>query len=117
MTGRAQLNESRSVTLATVSGVVTGTVSIGPGDVRGPANWEITGVLIKTSRPGVAPIPLAQTYKDYVSEGSSQGFTYDGSFSPGSGSCVLVRGQVFIVVWTGGQAGDLATVTLTGEKY
>lgn len=117
MSGRPQLNESRTVALATVSGTVTGRIEFGPGDVRGPANWHITGIQVKTNRPGVAPIPRANVYKDYVSDGSQQGFTYDGSFSPGSGECDLTRGNTLIVIWTGGQAGDLATVTITGEKW
>jgi hypothetical protein len=94
-----------------------GTVSVGPDAARGPANWRVNGVILQTTRPGVAPIPRAQVYLDDQTAGQSQGLSYDGSFAQGSCDITLTRGQKLICTWTGGQAGDVATMTLTGEKW
>lgn len=94
-----------------------GTVSVGPDQSRGPANWRVTGVILQTTRPGVAPIPRAQVYLDDQVPAQSQGLSYDGSFAQGSCDIPLGRGQKLICAWSGGQSGDVATMTLTGEKW
>jgi hypothetical protein len=112
------LSAAGSVTLATVSGTVTGSVTLGPGqnNDRGPATWNVTGVIVKTTRPGTAPIPRVEVFLDTTDSGNSQGVTYDGSFSQGPCDIKLVRGQKLIAVWTGGTAGDIATMVLSGTK-
>lgn len=113
--GRAyRLNAADVVTLDAAG---DGTGHIGPDAVRGPANWRVTGVILKTSRPGQAPIPRAEVYVDRISPECLQGITYDGSFAPGRCNFTIARGQSVIVVWTGGQAGDTASATITGEKW
>lgn len=102
---------------ATLDASGDGTATIGPSGVRGPANWQVTGVILKTSRPGEAPVPRAEVYIDRVSPECLQGITYDGSFAPGRCNFTITRGQVVIVVWSGGQLADEASVTLTGEKW
>lgn len=111
---RYRLNVADTVTLDAAGG---GTVRIGPDGVKGPANWQVTGVILKTSRPGEAPVPRAEVYLDRISPECLQGITYDGSFAPGRCNFTIARGQVVIVVWSAGQTGDTASVTLTGEKW
>jgi hypothetical protein len=112
------LGTSGNVTLATVAGTVTGSVTLGPGlnGDRGPAHWHVTGVITKTNRPGVAPIPRVEVFLDTTDTGNSQGVTYDGSFNQGGCDIPLGRGQKLIAVWTGGTAGDIATLVLSGTK-
>lgn len=105
-----QLGISRSVTLTSVGGVVTGTVSLGPDDQRALATWVVDTIICKTSRPGKAPVPRVAVDLD----GTDQFLDYDGSYKQASGTATLTRGQKLNVVWTGGQAGDVATVTITG---
>jgi hypothetical protein len=105
---------SKSVTLG-ASG--SGSVTLGPDAGRGPATWHVDGVIIQTTRPGVAPIPRAQVYLGNAVAGNSQGLSYDGSFAQGSCDLTLARGETLTCQWTGGQAGDVATMTLTGEKW
>lgn len=93
----------------------SGRVQLGP-DV-GPPNWEVTSVIVQTNRPGAAPVPRVQLYLDSVDPTNSLGLRYDGSFGQASGSQELVRGQHIIAVWTGGQVGDLATLTINGERW
>lgn len=107
------LSESASVTLDANG---NGTAGLGPDSARGPATWDVSTVVIQTSRPAQAPIPRAQLYLDQVSPSQSQGLTYDGSFSQGGGSLTVTRGSTLYCVWTGGQAGDVATFTVTGTK-
>lgn len=111
---RYRFATGRNTTLDASGG---GTLTVGPSDVRGPATWDVDGVILRTSRPGQAPIPRAEVYVDRIAPDSLQGITYDGSFAPGTCTFTITRGQRVIVVWTGGQAGDDASVSLTGWKY
>jgi hypothetical protein len=115
-------NEARRQALTVGGGAVldasgNGTVELGPDSARGPATWHVDGVILQTDRPGQAPIPRAVVYLDNVAAERSQGLSYDGSFAQGRCDLTLTRGQKLIVQWTGGQAGDSASVTLTGEKW
>lgn len=111
---RYRLNAAKTTTLDGSGG---GRVTLGPDGVKGPANWQVSGVILKTDRPGEAPVPRAEVYIDRVSPECLQGITYDGSFATGRCDFGIARGQTVIVVWAGGQAGDEASVTITGEKW
>lgn len=111
---RYRLNAADTVALDATG---AGTARLGPSGVRGPANWQVTGVILKTDRPGEAPVPRAEVYIDRISPECLQGITYDGSFAPGRCNFTIARGQTVIVVWSGGQNGDEASVTVTGEKW
>lgn len=106
------LRIGRTVTLD-ASGA--GEIRVGP-DVKGPPTWHVTGLILKTTRPGEAPVPRAEVYVDSEDAGGREGLTYDGSFASGRAEITLVRGQELIVQWTGGQVGDVASLTVTGEK-
>lgn len=111
---RTTLNAGKVVTLNAAGG---GTIELGPDAGRGPANWRVDGVILQTSRPGVAPIPRAVVYLDDPVAANTQGLSYDGSFAQGSCDITLTRGQKLVCVWAGGQSGDVASLTLTGEKW
>lgn len=93
-----------------------GTAEIGPGS-QGPATWHVTGVIVQTDRPGKAPIPRVQVWLDQTNAAGVQGLTYDGSFAQGHSDVTMTRGQKLIATWTGGQPGDIASLTVTGEKW
>jgi hypothetical protein len=88
-----------------------GSVSLGPDASRGPATWTVDTVIWVTSRPGKAPIPRIVVA---TNTGDLKCVSYDGSFGQGTGSAVLTRGQSLVATWTGGQAGDTATFTVSG---
>jgi hypothetical protein len=112
---RSSLNAGTSATL-NASGAAT--VELGPDSSRGPATWRVNGVILLSSRPGVAPISRAVVYQDDASNpANAQGLSYDGSFAQGSCDITLTRGQKLICQWTGGQSGDRVSMTLTGEKW
>lgn len=111
---KPQLKASGAVTL-NASGA--GTVRLGPSDQRGSANWHVTGVIVQTNRPGQSPVPKVQIYLDADEAGSSEGLSYDGSFRQGNADITMIRGQFLIAQWTGGQSGDRATMTISGEKW
>lgn len=111
---RTTLSAGTTVTL-NASG--SATARLGPDAARGPAHWRVDGVILQTDRPGQAPIPRAQVYLDDAQPVNSQGLTYDGSFAQGRCDLTLTRGQQLVCVWSGGQAGDSASITLTGEKW
>jgi hypothetical protein len=63
-------------------------------------------------------VPRAVVYQDDTSNPSNaQGLSYDGSFAQGRCDITLSRGQKLICQWSGGQSGDRASMTLTGEKW
>jgi hypothetical protein len=108
---RTRLNTSASVTLD-ASG--NGRLELGPDS--GPPYWTVAKMLVGTSRPGQAPVPTCSVYLDTESENDLQGSTYDGSRDESAEDIPMQRGQHLIAVWTGGQAGDVATLSLTGWK-
>lgn len=109
---RLPLNAGKTVTL---DGTGAGRVELGPD--AGPPHWHVSAVMIQTNRPGQAPVPRVQLYLDVVDPANSLGLSYDGSFGQASGDQDLVQGQHIIAVWSGGQAGDQATMTVNGEKW
>lgn len=111
--GVVQLNTGASVVL-NASG--TGTVELGPGNA-GPPYWYLDSVLLTTNRPGQSPVPRAMLYLDTISPANLQGITYDASFGQASADGLkLTRGQKLVAVWTGGQAGDIASLTVIGTR-
>lgn len=107
------LNTAASVTLD-ANGF--GVAAIGPGN-DGPPVWYVDDVLLTTDRPGDPPIPRAAVYLDQIAPASLQGITYDGSFGAASANRLrLIRGQQLYVVWSSGQSGDVASVTVVGTR-
>lgn len=90
-----------------------GTASVGPGSSAGPATWTVSGVIVTTNRPGQGPVPRCAIYLDQA----LQGVTYDGSFSQGMCTDLIVnKGSELTAIWSGGQVGDNATLTITGSQ-
>jgi hypothetical protein len=114
VSGRQALNVAKSATLATVAGVVTASVELGPDD--GVPFWNVTKMMLRTSRPGAAPVPACTVYLNETSPRGDQGSTYDGSRDESDCDIDVRRGEHLIAVWTGGQVGDVATLSLTGWK-
>lgn len=111
------LQQGGQTTLTTVSGTVTGRIELGPDQSSGPAYWDVTTVIWKTTRPGEAPIPRIEIYLDDPgAPGQLQLVRYDGSLGSGRGTCRVARGQKLVAVWTGGTAGDTAYFTVSGTK-
>jgi hypothetical protein len=108
---RQILNQGRS-TVLDASG--TGRLQLGPD--QGSPYWRVTAVTVKTSRPGKSPVPAFDFYLDQEDANGQQGTTYDGSRNESDVDIELVRGQHLIAVWTGGQAGDVATFSVSGYK-
>lgn len=110
MTDRRQpFNTSARVTLDASGG---GRAELGPDN--GPPYWNITKYVVKTSRPGQAPVPQCSVYVDSEDDNGLQDTTYDGSKDASDADIDLQRGQHLIGVWSGGQAGDIATLSVTG---
>jgi hypothetical protein len=105
------LNKGASVVLD-ASGA--GRVQLGP-DV-GPPRWQVTRAAVRTSRPGQRPVP---TFTLYLGTEDANGLidqTYDGSSDTTDLSVTVFKGAHLIGVWAGGQAGDVATLSVYGEQ-
>lgn len=94
----------------------TGQIELGP-ESGTSANWRVTSVIVQTDRPYQAPIPRIQLYLNEVSPANSLGLGPDGSFGTFVGEHTLSRGSKLIAVWSGGQAGDIASMTVNGEQW
>lgn len=111
MARRQTLNTSDTVTLG-ASG--SGRLELGPD--TGPPYWNVVKLVVKTSRPGQAPVPACSVYLDSEDDNGLQDATYDGSRDASDVDIDVQRGQHLIAVWTGGQAGDVATLSVSGWK-
>jgi hypothetical protein len=114
----AGLNKSSQVVLDATGG---GQCQLGPASNAGKATWNVDALLWGTVRAGVsaagkAPIPRIQIYLDQTDPSGLQAQSYDGSFGSAGGALALNRGSNLIAVWTGGQAGDTASFTVTGTQ-
>lgn len=99
-----------------------GTASLGPTGGVGPQTWEIDALLWNTTRAGApaagkAPVPRIQVFKNTTDLANVKAQSYDGSFGSRGGSQTLVANEQLIAVWTGGQAGDIGTITVTGVQH
>lgn len=97
----------------------TGTITLGPYGQRGASSWHVTGLVAQTYRGGVpaaglAPIPKLQAFLNNATPDNSLGLTYDGSFTSAGADEIINQGDQLIFVFTGGVAGDIGYVTLSG---
>jgi hypothetical protein len=104
------LNKGTTITLDATG---SGTVTLGP--TVGPPRWHVTRVAIRTSRPGLRPVPTFTLYVDSADANGYHDSTYDGSRDGSDVDLRLLKGQQLIGVWAGGQAGDVATMSVYGE--
>lgn len=109
MSRRQLLNRSVDTVLGADG---SGRVELGPDS--GPPYWTVTKVNVFTDRPGLAPVPQCSVYLDSEDASGLQDSTYDGSKDATEMDVDVQRGQHLIAVWTGGQAGDRATLSVTG---
>ena len=110
---RQGLNTSAFVVLG-ASG--SGRLELGPADRPGSPYWTVKRVVVGTNRPGLAPVPSMALYLDSEDESGLQDVTYDGSRDSSEVDIDMQRGQRLIAVWSGGQAGDRAFLSVTGWK-
>lgn len=90
-----------------------GRVTLGP--TNGPPTWRVTRVAVRTSRPGLRPVPAFALYLDSEDANGLIDQTYDGSADTTDLDVRVFKGSRLIGVWTGGQAGDTATMSVYGE--
>lgn len=106
-----QLQQTSTVTL---SGTGAGTLVLAPVLVR--EHWEPTQLSVKVSTQTSEAV--CQAFLGVTSAGLSLGSTGSGSTGDtlGFAGLTLVPGQGITVVWTGGDAGAIATATLVGTR-
>jgi hypothetical protein len=113
-----QLNRSVTVT-ASAAGAASAT--LGPDSGKGAPAWRVIRYAVRNetvARRGQPPIPTCNVYAPSSGQEDPDAWldgTYDGSFDAGDCDVSLSRGQVFLAVWAGAQAGDKLTLSLTGE--
>lgn len=111
MSRTVPLNVSASVVL---DGSGNGQVQIGP--VIAGVSWKVTaeGVLVQpTSTTVVSQFKL---YLGAAQPGNFLGGSYTGDNNSASIPAILYPGQVLTGVWSGGNPGATATLTLTGTQ-
>lgn len=115
MPGTQNLTRGRSATLDATG---SATIELGPGvPTGGPPNWRVTSLVTQTNRVNRAPIPRVSVYLDTVAPENVLCVSPNGSFGQANGNQELSRGSKLVAVWTGGQAGDVATLTVNGEMW
>jgi hypothetical protein len=112
----------REYAVIRLNGSGAGTAKVGPLTAR--EVWYPSNVSIKTTFPGVQSAPTLESKCDiYVGQTASPEFFRDnsiqGSTGDASGACsadIVRTGQYVWAVWSGGDAGVQATLTVTGQK-
>jgi hypothetical protein len=110
--GRQNLTKGLTKALDASGGA---TIELGP--TTGPVHWQVTSLVTQTNRVNQAPIPRVSVYLDTVAPENVLCVSPNGSFGQANGNQELSRGSKLVAVWTGGQAGDLATLTVNGEMW
>lgn len=109
-----KLDESATVTL---DGAGNGTARVGPISAR--EVWHPAMVHVSANRAPVneaqclvfmGDLPIRTNYRDGTFSGSS------GDSTDSFKSDIVKLGQYIIAQWTGGDPGQIATLTVTGEK-
>ena len=91
-----------------------GRATLGP--TFGPPTWHVRSIAVRTSQPGAGSIPLCATYRATEDANGYIDTTYDGSADATDVAFDLVQGTEIIAVWTGGNPGDVATLSVYGTR-
>lgn len=82
----------------------------------GPALWHVRSVAVRTSQPGAGSIPQCALYRATEDANGYIDTTYDGSADATDVAFDLAQGTEIIAVWTGGNPGDTATLSVYGTR-
>lgn len=91
-----------------------GRAAIGPS--FGPAVWHVAVTSVRTSQPGQGNIPQCAIYRGTEDANGYIDLTYDGSADACDIPFDLIQGTQVIAVWSGGNPGDIATLSVTGMR-
>lgn len=91
-----------------------GRAAIGP--TYGPPTWHVTSIGVRTSSPGQGNIPMCATYRATEDSNGWLDTTYDGSADSNTVTFDITQGTQIIAVWTGGNPGDVATLSVLGTR-
>lgn len=105
------LNEGTTTVLDAAG---NGRAELGP--TFGPAHWHVTATSVRTSSPGQGSIPLCELYAGTEDASGYIDTSYDGSADSCDIPYDLTQGSKTIAIWTGGNPGDTATLSVTGTK-
>jgi hypothetical protein len=101
------LNTSGTVKLSAAG---AGTVTLAP---TGLENWHVTRVAVTVTTNVLEPV--ARVYIGSVAPGNLLAGTYTGSLDSSDEDQYVSPGQPLLCVWTGGDAGATATLSVFGE--
>jgi hypothetical protein len=104
----ARLNEQASVKLNAGG---TGTAQLVPSRLE---TWTVTRIAVSASSNTLEPV--AQVYVASVSPGNLLAGTYTGSLDSSDENQVLSPQEPLLCVWTGGDVGATATLSVFGTR-
>ncbi|MBW5252042.1 hypothetical protein JGS39_24085 [Streptomyces sp. P01-B04] len=91
-----------------------GRAHIGP--TYGPNLWHVQAISVRTSQPGAGLIPQCALYRGTEDANGYVDTTYDGSANSCDVNFDISQGTEIIAVWTGGNPGDVATLSVYGTR-
>jgi len=91
-----------------------GRATLGP--TYGPSTWHVQTISVRTSQPGAGRIPQCATYRGTEDSNGYVDTTYDGSADSTDVNFDITQGVDIIAVWTGGNPGDVATLSVFGTR-
>jgi hypothetical protein len=91
-----------------------GTVTLGP-TIPG-TTWNVTAQAVLVNNGVATNVPTFLLYNGAVSPGNLLGGSYTGSNDSADFAVTLTPGQILTGVWSGGDAGMLATLSISGTQ-
>jgi hypothetical protein len=109
--------ESQPLNLGTdvqLDGSGNGRAHLGP--TYGPPTWHVQTISVRTSQPGQGKIPQCALYRGTEDSNGYIDLTYDGSADSTDVNFDITQGVEIIAVWTGGNPGNVATLSVYGTR-
>jgi hypothetical protein len=86
------------------------------GPTYGPSTWHVQTISVRTSQPGQGDIPQCAIYRGTEDSNGYVDTTYDGSADSTDVNFDITQGVQIIAVWTDGNPGDIATLSVYGTR-
>jgi hypothetical protein len=108
------LYESRNATFVGTGNLATAQVEI-RNDIYG-THWTVKTVQISTDSPQTYGASRFLLYLNSVTAGGIRDSTYQGDGATSETEIKMRAGDKLIGIWTGGDAGSIATLTIRGDS-
>lgn len=86
------------------------------GPQKAGESWSLDSINVSTTQasPNSANVPTVRVYKNAISASHQVGGTFSGIQDTAGGNLTVYQGEKLIIEWTGADANQTGTVTISG---